>query len=191
MATLTPEEYARRVEKWASVGIHVAIVDAGLQALEQDRRESERRAPSKSGAMRKTIRVIRPTTRHVRRTGTVTLGLAAGSRVVLYASVVHTGKVGYPPGAKTKEHPIAAQGAGNEGYVTRFGRAGSRLRYISSRASGKKALSFMWGGKRVVVRSVNHPGSRFRARAFLKVDERRLRAVIKDGVIRSHGQEVG
>lgn len=188
--TLTPAEFAARTRKWVEAGFNGAAIQSALVALEQDRREAEASAPSKSGAMRKTIRVIKPTVKTALKRGFPTLGLAAGSRTVHYASVIATGKVGYPPGSKTKEHPIAAQGTGFAGWVARKGGGSKGTRLIGKMASGKKALSFMWGGKKVVVRSVMHPGSRFKARDFLKINERRLNDTIQAAVTRSAMDEI-
>ena len=165
---------AKHMRRWADVGIDGALVNGGLNALREDRGESRTRAPKKTGRLAETVRVVRPTVARVRRTGVIRMSLAAGSRArgpraVAYASVLQTGKVGYPAKEKTVAHTIRPRRGEYSGEVFR--------------TTG--VLSFDKGGTRVFARSVRHPGTRFPALGYLKVNEARVAASCDRSVERS------
>jgi hypothetical protein len=176
---MSPAAMAKHMRRWADVGIDGALVTSTVEALGDDRRESASRAPKKEGKLARTVRVMRPTPARTKRTGKVRVSLAAGSRsgdrskAVPYASVLQTGKVGFPGRSKTREHIIRA----------RRGSYGSGV----FRTTG--VLAFAKGGTRVYARSVIHPGSKFRAIGYLKVDERRASARMKTAVAASFERE--
>jgi hypothetical protein len=184
----SPERLAAKMRKWADAGFDYAIIAGARTALEEDRRDSISRAPSRSGALRRTIRVTTPSSRRAARTGIVRIGLSAGSRVfgnpVRYAAVHQRGLVGYPPKPKTKPHVIEAHAAG-----TWIARWSPRHGYSARQASGK-VLSFLVAGRRAFARHVNHPGSRFRALEYLKVNETRAAGAIDQSVQKSADAEL-
>jgi hypothetical protein len=163
---------AERIRKWAAIGIDASLVEGITTGLQVDEKESEGRAPRKQGRLVRTIRVVQPSATRAAKRGVIRAGLAAGSRsgdrrlAVAYASVLQTGKVGYPPGAKTRKHPIQAR----------------RAEYRNGRISTTGVLSFVAGGRRVFVRRVMHPGSRFEAMNYLQINEPRLARVIDEKV---------
>lgn len=178
---LSPAEAAKRLQKWADVGIDAALVDGLVAGLKPDAAASRSRAPHKSGRLAATIRVTSPRPERTKRTGTVRAGLIAGSssgdrrKAVQYASVLQTGKVGYPPRGSTRPHPIRARRAG----------------YAAGEVRTTGVLAFNAGGTRVYARSVQHPGSHFPALGYLAVDERRLATVVDRSLQKSEDREVG
>jgi hypothetical protein len=162
---------AERLEKWARAGFSFAIVEGAVASLEQDLRAARARVRRRTGKLAATIRIKRPSSSQAARTGKIRLGLSAGSRTVPYASVLQTGKVGYPPGPKTRPH------------------------IIGSRAPGARTgtLSFIVrGGQRVFTRRpVKHPGSRFQADGYVNLDEKRAQSSIDQSLQRSIDREIG
>jgi hypothetical protein len=179
--TLSPAELANRIRKWAAVGVDVSIVDGVVTGLEVDEKESEARAPRRQGKLAKTIRVIRPSATQAAKKGVIRAALAAGSRSadrrkgVPYASVLQTGKVGYPPASRTKPHEIKAR----------------RADYSGGRIRTTGVLSFLVGGRRVYARAVKHPGSRFKQIEYLQVNETRLAGVIDRSTQKRIDAEIG
>ena len=188
---LTPAEAAARLKKWADVGIDYALVEGTIRALDVDKRESVARAPRRSGRLASTIRVLKPSSRSAAaKKGQIRAQIKAGSSSsgnrVLYASVLQTGKVGYPPKDRTARHLIAPQrfmkSAG--GYVRMSGRL-----YVPARDAS--ALRFIAGGRPVFTRRVMHPGSRFRADNYLRVNEPRLIANVEAEFVKPKNDPLG
>ena len=177
----TLDSLARKVDRWAAAGFDYALVVGARAGLEQDRSESAARAPRRVGRLAGTIRVIQPKLATAAKKGFVRLALAAGSKSkanpVPYASVLQKGLVGYPGKASTKPHVILAQTSGQVGeWVATFGGRSARFRSFT-RASGKM-LRFEMGGQTRFAGKVKHPGSRFKARHYLAVNERRVQGSI-------------
>jgi hypothetical protein len=165
---------AKHLRRWAEVGIDGALVIGAVNALRDDRRDSQARAPKKTGRLAATVRVVRPTVARTKRTGMIRASLAAGSRsggsrAVAYASVLQTGKVGYPAQEKTRAHRIEPR----------------RGTYAGDTFRTTGVLSFENGGTRVFAKSVKHPGTRFPALGYLKVDEARMVTSLDRAVERS------
>jgi hypothetical protein len=179
---LTPKQAAERLERWAKAGFQVALVDALTTALEADKRESAGRAPRRTGALASTIRVTKPSAARAEKTGVLKASLAAGRRsvdrrkAVPYARVLQTGQVYGGPGGRTRPHVI----------VAREGRYNAGGRFATT-----GALSFTVGGRRVLARAVKHPGSRFRALGYLRVNEPRLGRQLDQGIQASADKEIG
>ncbi len=182
MRELTPKQAAKRIARWAKTGISLALVDSLKSALDVDRRESATRAPHRSGALAGTIRVTEPSSTKAAQTGLIKASLSAGRRsvdrrkAVPYARVLQTGQVYGGPGGKTKPHPIVARRA-------RYNERGTLL------TTG--VLSFVIGGRRVFTRSVRHPGSRFRALGYLRVNEPRLQHQLDRDLGKDTEKEIG
>lgn len=179
---LTPRQAADRLAKWAKAGFNVALVDSVTGALEADRQESAGRVPRRTGALASTIRVAKPSASRAAKTGVLKASLIAGRRSVdrrksvAYARVLQTGQVYGGPGGRTRPHAIVAR-TGGYGAGGRFATTG--------------VLSFMVGGRRVFARAVRHPGSRFRALGYLRVNEPRLQRQVDQGLDRSAQREIG
>ena len=172
-ATISPGEQANRCRRWAETQFDGSVV-VGLQlALQVDRRESQSRAPRRTGALAGTIRVTNPSVKRALKTGSVVVSLTAGSRKkghpVWYASVLQRGLVGWPGSPTTKPHRIAKT-TGGQWYVT-WGRG----RGYGGRQGTGQNLAFVAGGQMLFRGSVQHPGSRFNAVGYLKVNEPRAR----------------
>lgn len=180
---VSPEVFAAKLEKWASAGFNYALVAAGRAALERDRQESIARAPSKTGALRRTIKVTESQLKSTIRRGFFKISLTAGSRAkgnpVTYASVLQFGGVGYPPKDRTRAHPIVASTKGVWHRPTL-----SRTTY--SEGTGK--MLKLPGG--IFRRSVQHPGSHFRALHYLAISERRAAETVKASVAKSAQAEL-
>jgi hypothetical protein len=185
---LTPAQAIERIERWRKAGFNVAIVDGALVALGHDRDESRMRAPRRLGRLAATVRIVRPTASRAAKTGEIRLGLGAGSRSklnpVAYASVLQRGLVGYPGRDKTRAHVIRPQGSG---WLARW-RPGRGWAGIEG--SGKRVLSFVVGGRRIFTTRVNHPGSRFQARNYLRINQDRVRVNVTASVVASAGREL-
>ena len=190
----TLDSLAKKFDKWNAAGFDYTLVIGARAGLEMDRRESAARAPRRSGRLASTIRVQQPRLAATTKRGFVRVVLAAGStskaNPVPYASVLQRGLVGYPPKSKTRPHVILAQKAGQVGeWVATFGGRGGRFRSFV-RASGK-TLRFEAGGKTVFASKVNHPGSRFKARNYMAVDERRVEGSINQALQHGLDREIG
>ena len=190
----TLDSLARKFERWGEAGFDYALVVGARTGLEMDRRDSAARAPRRVGRLAGTIRVNQPRLAAAVKRGFVRLQLVAGSRSkanpVPYASVLQKGLVGYPPKDRTKPHLILAQTRGQVGeWVATFGGRSARFRSFT-RASGKM-LRFELGGQVHFAGAVKHPGSRFRARSYLSVDERRVQGTIDAAVQHGLDREIG
>ncbi len=191
---VNPHVAAARIRKWAEAGFSYGQVETMRKALVPDRDESKARAPKVSGRLASTIRVINPSSKASARHGVIRSGISAGSKSrsnpVPYASVLQTGVIGYgfASRAKTKPHEIAAQGAGlfGKGWVRAGGSGRGKASFTPT--SGKKAVVLKGSG--LVRRSVTHPGSTFRARNFLAIDQPRFGAALEAGIARSWKAEV-
>jgi hypothetical protein len=190
----TPASLARKIEKWNGAGFDYSLVLGARDAMEKDRSESRARAPRRIGRLAGTIRVVQPKLAAAAKRGFVRIVLAAGSKSkanpVAYASVLQKGTVGYPPKPKTQPHVILAQTRGQVGeWVAAFGGRGARFRSFT-RASGK-LLRFELGGEAHFALKVRHPGSRFRARNYMAVDELRVQRSIDAALQRGLDRDMG
>lgn len=171
---------AAKIEKWAKAGFNYDAIACARKTLEVDKNESKARAPKKSGALAGTIRVATPSSTRAAKRGIVRLDLTAGSsslsNPVIYASVHQRGLVGWPGVERTAAHVIGAQRA------EWVGRKLMRGRKSYSRGSNK-TLSFSVGGQRLAREAVHHPGSRFKARNYLQVNESRAAQTIERGAV--------
>lgn len=170
-----PDAFAAKLKKWADAGFNYGAMQGARAALRVDEQESVSRAPKRTGALARTIRVVQPTLAATKRRGFFRLRLSAGSRSkssrVTYASVHQYGMVGYPPTDRTAPHRINATKAG-----VWYRPSLSRNSY--SRGTGK-LLRIAPG---VYRRSVNHPGSHFRALHYLAINEQRAKVEIKSAI---------
>jgi len=175
-ATITPSDQAKRMRRWAETQFDGSVI-VGLQtALEVDRRESQSRAPRRTGALAGTIRVTNPSAKRAMKTGSVFVSLTAGSRQkgnpVWYASVLQRGLVGWPGSPTTKAHRIGKTSEGQ--WYTGWARGRG---YFGRQGTGRN-LAFTAGGETLFRGSVQHPGSRFNAVGYLKVNEPRAREAV-------------
>lgn len=169
--TLTPQEFAARVEKWAAAGFHFAQVQALRAGIEEDRREGVARAPRKSGALARTIRVTNPSASRAAKTGVIRVALTAGS--------------------KGKKSPVAYARVLNEGNVwVGAGTVPRSTRHVI-RPKDADRLSFLDDGRRFVGLEVNHPGSRWPALHYLGINEPRLAQRIDHGLQTAGDRELG
>src|SRR5712691_9731476 len=113
---LSPKQAAIALRKYAAAGINAAIVESGLKALDQDKKESQARAPHVTGRLGGTVRVIKPSaTSRAAQGGLLVFRLGAGSRssdrrrAVPYARVLQTGTVYGSGDGKTRPHDIVAR----------------------------------------------------------------------------------
>ena len=190
----TLDSLAKKFEKWAASGLDYTLVVGTRAGLEMDRRDSSGRAPRVSGRLAGTIRVVEPRIAAAVKRGFIRVNLVAGSKSkanpVPYASVLQKGLVGYPPKDRTKPHPILAQTRGQVGeWVATFGGRSARFRSFT-RASGKM-LRFQAGGRTVFAGKVQHPGSRFRAREYMRVNEQRVQGAIDAAVQVGIDRDIG
>ena len=190
----TLDSLAKKFDKWAAAGLDYTLVLGTRAGLEMDRRDSAARAPRRSGRLAGTIRVAEPRVAATVKRGWVRVNLLAGnkskSNPVPYASVHQQGLVGYPPKDRTKPHVILAQTRGQVGeWVATFGGRSARFRSFT-RSSGKM-LHFLAGGREVFAGRVQHPGSRFKARDYMRVDERRVQGTIDEAVQHGLDREIG
>lgn len=190
----TLDSLAKKFDRWAEAGFDYALVVGARAGLEMDRRDSAARAPRRTGRLAGTIRVIDPRLSSAVKRGFVRVVLAAGSKSkanpVPYASVLQRGLVGYPPKDRTRPHVILAQTSGQVGeWVATFGGRSARFRSFT-RASGKM-LRFQLGGQTIFAGKVHHPGSRFKARHYLAVDEGRVQGSIDQALQRGLDREIG
>lgn len=161
---LSLKETAARLARWAQYGFDVGLIDAGMEALQPDLRESKGRAPRKSGRLEATIRIVKPSARAAAKRGYVKLGLTAGSRskdrgkAVPYARVHQEGEVW--GGGNSRKHPIRAR-------VGLYGPDGK------FRTTGKLALPPYFP------REVTHPGTDWRKKEYLQIQEPRAAATVE------------
>lgn len=149
---LSPSEAAARLRKWAAAGFNPAVVGGLLSGLEVDRRESQGRAPHRTGALASTIRVKRPSSTRAAKIGRIDSGLSAGGKKAPYGRIIQEG-------GKTRPHTITPKKA--------------------------PMLAFVVSGRLVFAKSVNHPGSTFPPRPFLRINKDRLAKAIDESIGRS------
>ncbi len=152
---MSPSKYARKLEQWAAVGVHYDIIVAARAALEDDRRESVGRVPKKSGRLAGTIRVSEPSAARFKRKGYFAAHLSAGSRA--------------------KGDPV------KYALVLQTGKtyAGASRSVPHDIPGGVKLPD---GSMR---HAVHHPGGRFVAHHYLRVEESRAARYIDTAITKS------
>jgi hypothetical protein len=166
---VSPEVMAKRIQKWADKGLDYAMVTKAKDALALDVVESRLRIRSKTGRLAKTVRLTEPSATLTARRGFFRINLAAGSKAkgspVRYASVLQLGRVGGP-----------------------FGVRRSHVHFITAKRGS--AIAFQLNGQRRVFEQVVHPGSRFPAQEYLRINPERASRTIEAGVQKSAEKEL-
>jgi hypothetical protein len=159
---LSPREAARRIEKWANVGVSIAVIDGMQSGLEVDRREAVARAPKRSGALASTIHVMRISSTVFARTGRLTCGLSAGTR------------------------------KGGQAPYGRIIQLGGKIPAHEIRPTKATMLAFRSGSELVFAKVVQHPGATFpTGSGYMKINGDRIAQHIDSGLRRGADREIG
>jgi hypothetical protein len=184
MNTRDAKSEAAAIRKWAEVGFDYAAVQGLKASLQQDKSESQGRAPKRTGKLAGTIRVVNPSSTAAGRNGFIKGGLAAGSRGlkgVPQAGVLQRGTV-WGGGAKSKPHLITRRTGSYQSTQVSVG--GGPSFGASAFVTGHLKLSPTFP------RQVHHPGSKWPALDYLRVDAARASTQIDSALHQSADRDL-